>query len=80
MIQAFKNAELERDWMKEFSFKAGEDNVCVPLVVCFPLVEEYEKWSIVPTLRESTVSTCYVLLLLYYVCTLIFISVCEGGC
>ena len=31
----------------------------VPLMVCFPLVEEYEKWSIVPTLRESTVSTCY---------------------
>ena len=57
--EAFEDVRLERDWMKEFSFKTGEDNVCVPLVVCFPLVEEYEKWSIVPMLRESTVSTYY---------------------
>ena len=55
--EAFEDIRLERDWMKEFSFKIGEGNVCVPLVVCFPLIEEYEKWSIVPMLRESTVST-----------------------
>ena len=57
--EAYKNTELERDWTKEFSFKTGENNVRVPLVVHFPLVKEYEKWSIVPSLRESTVSTCY---------------------
>ena len=63
--EVFEDVRLERDWMKEFSFKTGEDNVCVPLVVFFPLVEEYEKWSIIPTLRESTVSTCYIMCYCY---------------